>query len=328
MPPEHTTPGANAAAAAAPDVEEAGPSPAPSAPAEETPEPATAAPEAKPGATPDGETATTPSPPATATADAPEEGTGVAAAAVGTAPRAKTGTGADAGRPRKPILAGAAVVGAALIAIPLLLVGSANDKGHDDTARRPAAEGADTVLNPDSAPAAMDHYVAGKPSASPSKEKPKKSEAPKATVPKVTVPKPVAPAPEPRTSSPATRKPAPASKPKPKPAPQPSWSTVTVFSPSTLEVNQAWTTNRIRMVMQTDGNLVVMNEQGKPIWASMTFGANHRAIFQPDGNLVIHNGADRAIWASRTHDHGGAQLVLRADAKVVIVSNGTVVWST
>ncbi len=51
------------------------------------------------------------------------------------------------------------------------------------------------------------------------------------------------------------------------------------------------------MTMQQDGNLVVYNEQNKPIWAAMTFGQNHRAIFQPDGNLVIHNGDDRPIWA-------------------------------
>ncbi|WP_435811009.1 hypothetical protein [Streptomyces rubiginosohelvolus] len=60
----------------------------------------------------------------------------------------------------------------------------------------------------------------------------------------------------------------------------------------------------------------------------MTFGENHRAIFQRDGNLVIHNGDDRAIWASETHDFGGAQMVLRPDAKVVIVHRGKVVWST
>ncbi|SCF78828.1 D-mannose binding lectin [Streptomyces sp. Cmuel-A718b] len=82
------------------------------------------------------------------------------------------------------------------------------------------------------------------------------------------------------------------------------------------------------MTMQQDGNLVVYNERNKPIWAAMTFGANHRAIFQPDGNLVIHNGDDRPIWASKTHDFGGAQMVLRPDAKVVIVHQGKVVWST
>lgn len=160
--------------------------------------------------------------------------------------------------------------------------------------------------------------MAGKPSPSPTKEKPKAVE-PKAVAP-------VVPAAEPPKPSPSATKPK--VKPKPKPSPKPEWSTVVVSAPSVIQVNQAWTTNRIKMVMQTDGNLVVLNEQGKPIWAAMTFGQNHRAIFQPDGNLVIHNGDDRAIWASKTHDHPGAQLVLRADGKVVVQENGNVLWST
>ncbi|MFF4335251.1 mannose-binding protein [[Kitasatospora] papulosa] len=321
------TPGANTTAATAADTEAAGPRPASPAPApapasapeptEGAPAPA-AAPEAESGATPAGDTAATP--PQAAKAPAPEasgEGVGVTTAAV-TAPGTTTATGVHAGRPRTPVLAGAAFLGAALVAIPLLLVGSANDKGGDETPMRPVAGGADTVLNPNSAPAALDDYVAGKPSPSPTKEKPKAVE-PKAVAP-------VVPAPEPPKPSPSATKPK--AKPKPKPSPKPEWSTVVVSAPSVIQVNQAWTTNRIKMVMQTDGNLVVLNEQGKPIWAAMTFGQNHRAIFQPDGNLVIHNGDDRAIWASKTHDHPGAQLVLRADGKVVVQENGNVLWST
>ncbi|MER6237187.1 mannose-binding protein [Streptomyces clavifer] len=353
MSPQQPTPGANAAAAA-PDAPEAGP-PAPgTAPPEKAPAPAaapdakagsdpagetavtpaaesgttpatgtTAAPGAKSGTAPAGETAVTPpQPPApTGAAEAPEEGIGVAAA-VGTAPDTRTATGLDRGRPRTPVLAGAAIAGAALIAIPLLLIGSANDDGRDNSAKGPVAGGADTVLHPNSAPVAADDYVVAKPSPSPSKEKPKKVEAPKAVVPA-----PVVPAPEPKPSATAEKK-KPKSTPKPKPAPKPDWTTVTFSAPSVLGVNQAWTTNRIRLVMQTDGNLVLLNEHGKPIWASMTFGQNHRAIFQHDGNLVIHNGDDRPIWASKTHDFPGAQLILRADAKVVIVHNGNVVWST
>ncbi|MFD0332695.1 hypothetical protein ACFQZ0_02610 [Streptomyces erythrogriseus] len=117
-------------------------------------------------------------------------------------------------------------------------------------------------------------------------------------------------------------------KPKAKPTPKPDWTASTVRAVSTLEVSQAWTTNRIRMVMQPDGNLVVYNEKNKPTWASMTFGENHRAIFQSDGNLVIHNGDDRPIWASDTWGNEGAELILREDGKVVIARSGKVLWST
>ncbi|MGW7202994.1 mannose-binding protein [Streptomyces sp. NPDC054837] len=266
-------------------------------------------------------TATPPAAAATGTTEAPEERVAVAAAVGTTPPGARTHTGVGSGRPRKPILAGAAIAGAALIAIPLLLTGSAKDDGPPDSAKGLAAGGSDTVLNPTSAPAALDDYVAEKPSPSPKKAKPTKSAPAKAAAPQSAAPEPVT-----STSSKSETKPK--AKPKPKPSPKPNWSTETVSATSVLEVNQAWTTNRIRMVMQTDGNLVVYNEQGKPTWASMTFGANHRAIFQQDGNLVIHNGDDRPIWASQTWGHEGAQLVLRADAKVVIVQNGGVIWST
>ncbi|MGW0147447.1 mannose-binding protein [Streptomyces sp. NPDC003333] len=270
-----------------------------------------------------GTTASASSAASASTRSSPEARVAVAAAAaVGTVPpSAGTGTGVRSGRPRKPILAGAAVAGAALIAIPLLLTGSARDDGPPESTRELAAGGSDTVLNPTSAPAALDDYVAEKPSPSP-----KKAKATQSAPTRVAPAQPAAPA----TQSSPSDKPEskPKAKPKPKPSPKPDWSTETVSAPSVLEVNQAWTTNRIRMVMQTDGNLVVYNEQRKPIWASMTFGPNHRAIFQPDGNLVIHNGEDRPIWASQTWGHEGAQLVLRADAKVVIVQNGGVIWST
>lgn len=51
------------------------------------------------------------------------------AAAVAAKPKTKTLTDADRGRPRTPVFPGALFVGAALVAIPVLLMGSANDDG-------------------------------------------------------------------------------------------------------------------------------------------------------------------------------------------------------
>lgn len=363
MPPEPPTPGAGPAAATARAEESTPAPPSPTAPAEETPasppkagpeptasateEPAakapatpepTATPEAaatpRPAATPEPGAPAEPSPPAAPAGTAKEPGEARAegaalAAAVATAPETRTLTAVDRSRPRTPVLAGAVFIGAALVAIPVLLMGSANDEEPRNTGTAPVAGSADTVLNPETAPAALEDYVAVKPTPSATEQK-------KITPPKA-APVPAVPAPQPGTSAP-TEKPTPKASPKPKPkaspkpkpkaAPKPNWGTQTVSATSSIGVGQSWATNRIRMTMQQDGNLVVYNEQNKPIWAAMTFGQNHRAIFQPDGNLVIHNGDDRAIWASKTHDFGGAQMVLRADAKVVIVHNGRVVWST
>ncbi|MFD3442282.1 mannose-binding protein [Streptomyces sp. NPDC058685] len=233
------------------------------------------------------------------------------AAAVGTPTPAAT----DTGCPRKLILAGA-IAGAVLVAIPLLLTGSANDDGRPRSANGPAADST-TGLNASSAPAMLDGYVVEKPSSPPGKSRPNKSEAPNVAVVRTAAPSPSSKAsssPEKKAKAKATRK--------------SNWGTMTVYATSALQVGQAWSTNRIRMVMQSDGNLVVYNEKGKPIWAAMTFGANHRAVFQQDGNLVIHNADDRPIWASKSQGHEGAQLVLRADGKVVILHDGGMIWST
>ncbi|KAA0921395.1 mannose-binding protein, partial [Streptomyces apricus] len=252
-------------------------------------------------------------------AEESEEATAMAAA-VAIAPNVKSGTGVDTGRPRKPILAGAAIAGAVLVAIPLLLTGSADDErpGSD----KGLAADSDTVLNASSAPAMLDDYVAKKPSSSPDKAKPKVEKAPK-----VAVAQPAAPSPSASSAKPS-KAPEKKKAEKPKADPKPVWGTKTVYATSVLQTGQSWSTNRIRMVMQGDGNLVVYNEKDKPIWASMTFGSNHRAIFQEDGNLVIHNGDDRPIWAAKTHGHANAQLVLRPDGKVVVLHNGGVIWST
>ncbi|WP_433404704.1 mannose-binding protein [Streptomyces sp. CA-146814] len=295
-----------------------------------TPEPETSPPASKAEASPPTSEAEPTTTTAAKTAEEPESrAAGLAVAtAIGTTPATKTLTAADKGRPRTPILAGAAFVGAALVAIPVLLMGSANDEEPRNTSTAPVAGSADTVLNPEPAPAALDDYVAVKPTPSPTVQK--KIAPPPAPA----APAPAAPAPQPSKSPPPEKKPEPTPTPKPKPkpkpkaTPQPDWGTQTVSATSSIGVGQSWATNRIRMTMQQDGNLVVYNERNKPVWAAMTFGENHRAIFQPDGNLVIHNGDDRAIWASKTHDFGGAQMILRPDGKVVIVHNGRVVWST
>ncbi|GAB2947260.1 hypothetical protein GCM10023080_002370 [Streptomyces pseudoechinosporeus] len=106
------------------------------------------------------------------------------------------------------------------------------------------------------------------------------------------------------------------------------WTSTVVPAGSSLSVGQSWSTNRISMIMQRDGNLVVYNEDGKATWASRTSGEDHTARFQTDGNLVILNADDKPIWGAGSNGHQGAKLVLRKDGKVVIVDGGTVVWST
>jgi hypothetical protein len=57
-----------------------------------------------------------------------------------------------------------------------------------------------------------------------------------------------------------------------------------------------------RLVMQTDGNLVLYNKSNQPLWASGTNG-NPGAYFaiQTDGNAVIYSASNVPLWASGTN---------------------------
>ena len=56
-----------------------------------------------------------------------------------------------------------------------------------------------------------------------------------------------------------------------------------------------------RLGLQGDGNLVLYNGSGNPIWASGTSGkGGSTLLMQNDGNLVLYNGSGNPIWASGT----------------------------
>jgi hypothetical protein len=84
----------------------------------------------------------------------------------------------------------------------------------------------------------------------------------------------------------------------------------------------------IRLVMQTDGNLVVYSRLGHAIWASGSRGTNARLSLQTDYNLVVRDGAGTAKWASGTKGSGGTQLRVQNDGNVVLYSASGAVWST
>ncbi len=58
--------------------------------------------------------------------------------------------------------------------------------------------------------------------------------------------------------------------------------------------------NGSRLVMETDGNLVLFSGAGKVVWNSSTrnSGAANRVILQNDGNLIMYTSAGRPIWSS------------------------------
>ena len=103
---------------------------------------------------------------------------------------------------------------------------------------------------------------------------------------------------------------------------------------------------RFRVVMQSDGNLVLLAQIRKwvgteigpiwvvdgymPFWSSGTHG-NPGAVLrmQTDGNLVIYSAAGRALWHSRTAGHPGAHLVMQPDGNLVIYATaGQALWQS
>jgi hypothetical protein len=76
---------------------------------------------------------------------------------------------------------------------------------------------------------------------------------------------------------------------------------------------------RVRLVMQTDGNLVLYRASGGgALWASNTMGTGaNRAVMQEDGNFVLYNPTS-SVWATNTHGQPGNRFVVQDDGNLVI----------
>lgn len=114
-------------------------------------------------------------------------------------------------------------------------------------------------------------------------------------------------------------------------------------------------TSASRLIMQSDGNLVLYNATGVPLWNTATSGnPGSQAIMQSDGNLVVYKSGGVPAWASATNNvpsftnvvrHSLAagvllpqqslqmadrsrQLVMQRDGNLVLYSSGQPVWAT
>jgi hypothetical protein len=85
-----------------------------------------------------------------------------------------------------------------------------------------------------------------------------------------------------------------------------------------------------QFVMQADGNLVLYNNSGRPLWASHTEGNPGAYLaMQSDGNLVVYSVSGQPLWSSGTAGNPGDALQLQSDGNAVIYSSGgTALWAT
>ncbi|WP_406130328.1 protein kinase domain-containing protein [Streptomyces sp. NBC_00989] len=103
---------------------------------------------------------------------------------------------------------------------------------------------------------------------------------------------------------------------------------VVVKSPFTFEVGKFIQTVRSKLIMQTDGNLVLYDASGTAHWASQTQGTGNTATFQADGNLVVYDAQHQALWSSDTQGATGAVLKVLEDGNMVIATDSAVIWQT
>ncbi|WP_433532893.1 hypothetical protein ACQPYA_13330 [Micromonospora sp. CA-263727] len=140
---------------------------------------------------------------------------------------------------------------------------------------------------------------------------------------------------KPGAGSPSTAKPSGAATPARSPqarssagAAKRNWQTRVVRATSTLQLGQSWSTDRLKLVLANDGN-VILHDQGKAVWQTGTKGrGGHHLVFQADGNLVLYTGSNATVWTSNTPGNDGAILVLQADGNVTISNGGRGLWHT
>ncbi|MGH9133706.1 MAG: hypothetical protein ACRDZZ_07200 [Ilumatobacteraceae bacterium] len=73
-------------------------------------------------------------------------------------------------------------------------------------------------------------------------------------------------------------------------------------------------------VHQSDGNVVLYDDQSHPLWANGTVGLDSDLlVMQDDGNLVLYATDGTPLWSSDTAGNPGAKLEVHDDGRVVIV---------
>jgi hypothetical protein len=118
-----------------------------------------------------------------------------------------------------------------------------------------------------------------------------------------------------------------------RPAPErivkpPHWRSKVIEGTYVLHPGEDVRTNRMRLTLRTNGDLVLSDEHDKAVWSTGTHAAGTHVVFQADGNFVLYSSTNETLWSSRTDGHDGAVLVLRADGDLAITQGGTVLWHT
>ncbi|WP_225849011.1 hypothetical protein [Streptomyces sp. HPF1205] len=83
---------------------------------------------------------------------------------------------------------------------------------------------------------------------------------------------------------------------------------------------ERWCVGQYQLIMQHDGNLVIYDVAGHPLWDTQTYNnVGDYATMQSDGNFVVYQGT-RALWNSGTGGNPGGYyyLCFQTDGNLVI----------
>ncbi|WP_164874496.1 excalibur calcium-binding domain-containing protein [Rathayibacter festucae] len=82
-------------------------------------------------------------------------------------------------------------------------------------------------------------------------------------------------------------------------------------------------------VMQTDGNAVIYDFNGRPTWSTGTQGSGDRLAMQNDGNVVIYSAEGRPVWSTGTSGNPGSLLIIQDDGNLVVYrADNSAAWAS
>lgn len=75
---------------------------------------------------------------------------------------------------------------------------------------------------------------------------------------------------------------------------------------------------RYALVLQSDGNLVLLGSGGQPLWNSETAGTGaSQLVMQADGNLVLYTASKQAVWSTETPSWQNSSFIVQDDGNLV-----------
>jgi hypothetical protein len=89
-----------------------------------------------------------------------------------------------------------------------------------------------------------------------------------------------------------------------------------------------WTAGDVRGVIlrnQVDGNVVLLDQQGSPVWSTNSSGRGpSNVLVTDDGNMVVRTLGGQVTWISGTHVNG--QIFRNSQDRIAVGAGGALVW--